>query len=132
MTTRSDRKTWLIAALGLVVVLLGEGVVICWNLKWYWAVGVFVPAILCIGYAQEKQLKARIEGHFRGRPSLTEKEFGEKYFPPDRAEIAARLRKILLQYVDVDLSRMQPDDRFIDDLRMDDFDSMATVDYVIE
>ncbi len=129
MAPHFDRKTWLMAALGLMVALLGEGVVIYWSLNWYWAVGIFVPAILCIGYAQEKQLKARVEARFRDRPALTEKEFGHKYFPPDRAEIAARLRKILLRYVDVDLSRMQPEDRFIDDLRMDD---LATVDYVIE
>ncbi len=67
-----------------------------------------------------------------GRPSLTEQEFGLRYFSSDRAEIAAKLRKILTDLMDVDLSGMNPSDRFIEDLRMDDLDSMSTVEFVIE
>ena len=67
-----------------------------------------------------------------GRPSLTEKEFGLRYFSSDRAEIAAKLRKTLTNLMDVDLSGMKPSDRFIQDMRMDDLDSMSTVEFVIQ
>ncbi len=67
-----------------------------------------------------------------GRPTLSEKEFGRQFFPNDRAEIAAKLREILSRYIPIDLSQMQPNDRFVEDLRMDALDSMSTVEYVIE
>jgi acyl carrier protein len=63
---------------------------------------------------------------------LSETEFGKRYFPAERAEIAARLRKIFSRHIIVDLSQLQPNDRFVEDLRMDALDSMATVEFVIE
>jgi acyl carrier protein len=80
----------------------------------------------------DEAARQRVHAHLAGRVALSEKEFGRQYFTPERAEIAAKLRQILSRHVDVDLSQMQPDDRFIEDLRMDDFDSMSTVEYVIE
>ena len=67
-----------------------------------------------------------------GRQALNEKEFGKEFFPNNRAEIAAKLRKILSRHIPLDLSQMQPDDRFVEDLRMDALDSMSIVEYVIE
>jgi acyl carrier protein len=131
MKAAFDKKFWFFILTGAVVVVLGETFVIFWSLAWYWAVAVFIPAFLCFGYIESKQKEKRIEEHFAGRPAFDEREFGRHYFPPDRAEIATRLRRILANHVGIDISRMSPTDRFIEDLWMDDFDSMATVDFVI-
>jgi acyl carrier protein len=85
-----------------------------------------------LNIAGNEQSKQRVEAYFAGRPNLGEKEFGKRYFTADRAEIAAKLRKILANHVGMDISRMNPTDRFIEDLLMDDFDSMSTVEFVIE
>lgn len=70
--------------------------------------------------------------HMAGRQALNKEEFGKEFFPNDRDEIAAKLREILSRHICVDLSQMQPNDRFVEDLRMDALDSMSTVEYVIE
>jgi acyl carrier protein len=127
-----DKKFWLFMLAGVVVVIVGEAVVIFWSLAWYWAVAIFIPAFVCFGYVASQHQQQLFEEHFRGRPALNENEFGQHYFLPDRAEIATKLRKILANHVGIDLSRMNPTDRFIEDLRMDDFDSLSTVNFVIE
>ena len=124
--------------LGVTFFLLSSGKIVTnlgWPFPWYFSVIFFGAAIVCGFYAHklaDEAARQRVLSHMAGRPVLSEKEFGEKYFPSDRAEIAARLRIILARHVDVGLSQMQPADRFIEDLRMDDFDSMSTVEYVIE
>jgi acyl carrier protein len=127
-----NKKQWLLILLGTTLSLVGEGVVITYNLAWYWAVGIFIIAFICCAIVSSMQSAQRIQAHFAGRPILGETEFGGHYFAPDRAEIATKLRKILANHVGIDISRMNPADRFIEDLQMDDFDSMATVEYVIE
>jgi acyl carrier protein len=129
---KADLKQWFFVLLAIIVMLVGGGVVIINGLAWYWAVAVFVFAFACLNFVTNKQTDRRVETYFTGRPMLNEKEFGEHYFPPDRAEVAAKLRKILANHVGIDISRMNPTDRFIEDLLMDDFDSMSTVEFVIE
>jgi acyl carrier protein len=127
-----DWKQWVFVTFGIIMILVGGGFVIICELAWYWAVAVFVAAFVCFSFVAIKQEKRRVEAYFSGRPVLDEKEFGENYFPADRAEIAAKLRQILSNHVGIDLARVNPNDRFIEDLRMDDYDSMSTVEYVIE
>jgi acyl carrier protein len=129
---KADLKQWVFVLLGIIITIAGEGVVIIYGLAWYWAVAVFVCAFACLNFVVNKQTDQRVKAYFAGRPVLGEKEFGEHYFPPDRVEIATKLRKILANHVGIDLSRMNPTDRFIEDLLMDDFDSMSTVEFVIE
>ena len=38
---------------------------------------------------------------------------------------------ILANHVGPNISRMNPTDRFIEDLRMEDFDSMSTVEFIM-
>ena len=132
MKIRLSKKQWLLIILGISVTLAGDGYVIFSGLVWYWAVVPFLIAFVCFSVVGGKQEKQRIEAYFAGRPVLGEKEFGEHYFPPDRAGIAAKLRKLLANHVGIDISRMNPTDRFIEDLLMDDFDSMSTVEFVVE
>lgn len=125
-------KRWLLILSGLAVIVLGDATVVYRSLPWYWAVAIFVPAFLLFGTVASKDREEKIEAHFSGRPVLGEEEFGKHYFPASRSLIAARIRKILANHVGVDLSRMNPSDRFIEDLLMDDFDSMSTVDFAVE
>jgi len=59
-------------------------------------------------------------------------EFGKQYFPADRAETAAHLRRILSRHISVDLSQIHPDDKLVEDIRMDSLDSLSTVEFVID
>jgi acyl carrier protein len=66
------------------------------------------------------------------RLPLNDPEFGQSFFPAEEREVATRLKQILARHVEVDLSRLHPDDRFIQDLFMDELDSLATVEFVLD
>jgi len=68
----------------------------------------------------------------QSRQPRTLDEFGSHFFGPDAAPIAKRLREILARQVSVDLSRLSPDDRFIEDLQMVELDSLSTVNLVVD
>jgi acyl carrier protein len=70
--------------------------------------------------------------HLSQNPPLEPVAFGQAYFPADHADIARRLREILAPHLPFDLARLHPDDRLVEDLRMDALDSMATVEFVLE
>jgi acyl carrier protein len=59
-------------------------------------------------------------------------EFAERCFPYDRTGAAIKLGRILARHIPVELSRMQPADRFVQDLPMDALDFMSAVEFVIE
>jgi acyl carrier protein len=128
---KADLKQWFFCA-GIIAMLVGGGVVIISGLAWYWTVAVFIIAFACFSIVGSKQETRRIETFLPDGRLLEKRNFREHYFPADRAEIAAKLRKILANHVGIDITKISPTDRFIEDLRMDDFDSMATVEYVIE
>jgi acyl carrier protein len=69
-----------------------------------------------------------------GRPELTPDEFGLEYFGArnSRAKVAAQVREILSHHVPYELEGLHPRDRFIEDMRMDELDSMSTVEVVVE
>jgi len=105
------------------------------KMSWYFSVVFGLLGLGCGAYAiklTDEAEKQRALAHMAGRPDLSEIEFAKRYFPPDRAEIAAKLREIFSRHTIVNLSQLQPNDRFIEDLRMDALDSMATVEFVIE
>ena len=67
-----------------------------------------------------------------GRAPLSDTEFGKAFFSHDRGTIAAKLRYLLQRHIVVDLSRIHPDDRLGEDLRMDALDSLSTVEFILE
>jgi acyl carrier protein len=108
---------------------------LAWPWHWWVSAALFLAGLVCGFFAVklgDKAIKQHVLDRMIERRPLNEQKFGSHYFSSDRAEIAAKLRKILANHIDVDLSRMAPTDRFIQDLRMDDLDSMSTVEYVIE
>ena len=60
-----------------------------------------------------------------GRTALTHSEFGSRFFPPDQAETASRLREILARILILDVTRVHPDDRLIEDLGLGQVDGLA-------
>lgn len=67
----------------------------------------------------------------QSRPSRTPAEFGRDLFLPESASIAAKVREILGRHLTIDLSRLSPEDTFVD-LEMAELDSMATVGFVLD
>ncbi|MCX6895631.1 MAG: acyl carrier protein [Verrucomicrobia bacterium] len=124
--------------IGCAMFLLSSGKIpasLGWPFPWYFSVVFFFGALACGFYASksiDEAERQRARAHMAGRPALSDSEFGKQHFPPDRSEVAAKLRQILRHHISVDLSQMHPDDRFIEDLRMDALDSLSTVEYVIE
>jgi acyl carrier protein len=128
----------ILVLLGCAFFLLSSGKIpanLGWPFPWYFSLIFFAAALVCGFYAlklSDEAEKGRALNHMAGRQALNEKEFGKEFFPNDRAEIAAKLREILSRHIPIDVSQMQPNDRFVEDLRMDALDSMSTVEYVIE
>jgi acyl carrier protein len=67
------------------------------------------------------------------RPALDAAGFGRAYFGESdrRALLAAEVRKVLAEHVPYSLEGLGPDDAFVGDLRMDELDSMSTVELVV-
>ena len=67
------------------------------------------------------------------RPVLDPTAFGRAYFGQSgrRATLAAQVREILAEHVPYKLDGLGPDDAFVRDLRMDELDSMSTVELVL-
>lgn len=75
-------------------------------------------------------LRRLAEQHMGGRPRRSSGEFGKEFYP-DHAHVAARIRDLLAEYLPLDLAQLEPGDRPVIDLKMDDLDSMSTVELVI-
>jgi acyl carrier protein len=88
----------------------------------------FLGAVI---YVWEMSVKRLVERRMQARNPLPADAFGVHFFAADKAAIAARLRKVLQKHIDVDLARLHPDDRFIEDLEMVELDSLSNVNFAI-
>jgi acyl carrier protein len=79
----------------------------------------------------ERMVRHRVLKRMQFRPTRTPEQFGKDLFPVESAHIAVRIREILARHVTVDLSRLSPEDTFVD-LEMAELDSMATVGFVLD
>ena len=66
------------------------------------------------------------------REAQTADEFSRRFFTEATAPIASCLRDILARHIDVDLSRLHPDDRFIEDLEMVELGSLSAVNFALD
>jgi thiamine-phosphate pyrophosphorylase len=62
------------------------------------------------------------------RPQLDALSFSQKYFPVEKQAIAERLWQLTKERSVADITGILPNDTFVDDLRMDDLDSMSLVE----
>ena len=69
--------------------------------------------------------KKRVLRYMSGRDPLTPEQFGRKFFPPEKARVAARIRELLARHVPIDLARLHPDDHLLNDLHLQVLNSMS-------
>lgn len=89
-----------------------------------------VPGALVLGYFIESTTKRKVLHLMAGRQAYTLQQFGEHFFPVEQAEVAARLRTLLSAHVSVDITRLDPDDKLVQDLgigQRDGLDAVALV-----
>ena len=67
-----------------------------------------------------------------GRVPLSDEDFGARFFPAGWTEVASKVRQIIGEAIDIDMSRAHPSDQFVKDLRIDDLDSLASVEIVMK
>ena len=98
------------------------------------SVPVTIAVIVALGVAvwlSQRTVRRRVLKRMQSRPARTPGEFGCAFFPPESAPIATKVREILARHLTVDLSRLSPEDTFVD-LEMAELDSMATVGFVLD
>jgi acyl carrier protein len=68
------------------------------------------------------------------RPQQTPGEFGTQYFGDARgkAKLAERVREILAEHLELPLAGVTAEDRPVQDLMMDDLDSLSVVEFVVQ
>ena len=99
------------------------------------AVAIGIVAVLAIGvllWFQERSVRRLVAKRMQTRKAQTTDEFGRHFFDDATAPIASRLREILARHIEVDLSRLHPDDRFIEDLEMVELDSLSAVNFAVD
>jgi acyl carrier protein len=77
-------------------------------------------------------VKRRVVNRMKNRRARTTEEFGRDLFPPTIGLIATKAREILGRHLDIELSRVSPEDRFVEDLEMDELDSVAMVGFATD
>jgi acyl carrier protein len=98
------------------------------------SVTVAIVMIVGIGVAvwlSQRSIQRRVLRKMQSRPARSAHEFGRDFFTAEMAETATRVREILARHISVDLSRLSPEDTFID-LEMAELDSMASVEFVVD
>lgn len=93
---------------------------------------ILFVAVILVGLVLHGRSNVRLaEQHMAGRDALAPAEFGRQFFPERQAPIAARLRELLATETAVPLERMHPDDRPVQDLKIDELDSLALIEFVM-
>ena len=83
--------------------------------------------------AHDRANRRRAEALLATRPSLNPGDFGRAYFPESerRASLASEVREVLAKHLPYALDGLAADDAFVEDLRMDELDSMSTVEFIL-
>jgi acyl carrier protein len=103
----------------------------------YWLkLGLLGGGVIVIGggvLLHEWSNKRRAKRLLATRRALNSTAFGRTYFGESdrRASVAAEVREVLAEHVPYSLEGLAPDDAFVRDLRMDELDSMSTVELVL-
>lgn len=98
---------------------------------WLLAALVIVPAGLLYSYLVHRRTLTHIQKRLAGSPEISPEGFASAHFPPEQALVAQRVHRVFLETAQVAVRRAGPDDRLVEDLRLDDLDSMATVEFVL-
>jgi acyl carrier protein len=96
-------------------------------------VAVLVAAGICVWAYESRAKRKKFEAAFGGREPLDERTFYEGYFQARGvpAEVAVKVRRVLEEVLDADLSRLRAEDDFARNLSFFfQYDSMADVELV--
>jgi acyl carrier protein len=102
---------------------------------WIVGGGVFLVFLIYVIHKREERQRRLTEealAHMAARPVLDANAFGQTYFESSEVAVAIRLRSILQNHFSFDLGTLHPDDRLVADLHMDDLDSMAAAEFLME
>ncbi|MDN5942823.1 MAG: acyl carrier protein [Nitrospira sp.] len=102
-----------------------------------WQVMVVVLLVILGGVGFEwhtRRFKRIVRSTLSSRPQLTAEQFGRIHFGESilRTTIAGDLRNIVAKHLPVSIDGLHPDDKFQKTLMIDIFDSLATVEIVME
>ncbi len=123
----SKGLTW--GALGalLAVVVIGVAVwrlirtpdLLSWPAVWGFGVlGIVVAVVILHDIYESRRIRRVVMEALRGRPPLTDEEFGTRFYDPAIAPVASRVRRLLAEHLECDLAGMIPTDDFEDWLRL--------------
>lgn len=76
-------------------------------LSWPERIGLLVVGVtagVCAVRLAEVNEKERGQRHMEGREPLSDEDFGRRFFSPQQAEIAAKLRVIMARHIPIDLA----------------------------
>ena len=76
------------------------------------AVVIVVLVIVLQGIHEIRTTRRVVAESLQGRPPVTDEEFGRQFYTPDTALVAVRLRRLLAENLDCDLSGLIPSDDF--------------------
>jgi len=126
-----ESRRWHVRAVVMIVsiVLIGVGVRLSWRylfsnssisafpIGWPTVIGgalfvVMLLAILLHSMHEERVTGRTVADALHGRDPLTDEELGRRFYEPDLAPIASRLRRLLAEHLDCDLSGMIASDDF--------------------
>ena len=79
----------------------------------------------------DKSIVSKVREELSKRPQLDSESFADTYFPAEKQYIAKRLWEITKERSVEDITGVAPEDQFVADLKMDDLDSMSTVELVV-
>lgn len=82
------------------------------------ALGIVVAVLILHGIYETRRIRRVVAEAMRGRPLLTDEEFGSRFFEPAIAPVASRLRCLLAENLECDLAGMIPADDFEDWLQL--------------
>ncbi|MCE0498216.1 MAG: acyl carrier protein [Methylacidiphilales bacterium] len=66
------------------------------------------------------------------RPQFDSESFANTYFPEEKRAVARKLWEITKEHSVADITGVAPDDEFVEDLKMDDLDSMSLVELAVQ
>jgi len=84
-----------------------------WPAVWgFGGLGIVVAVVILHGVYETRRIRRVVAEALRGRPPLTDEEFGSRFYEPAIAPVAARLRHLLADNLECDLAGMTPRDCF--------------------
>jgi acyl carrier protein len=79
----------------------------------------------------DKAIVREVRDNLLKRPQLDSQAFANTYFPEEKQVIARKLWEITKEHSIADITGVVPDDKFVEDLRMDDLDSLSLVELAV-